>query len=76
MIFFVSFILEPKPTTNIISSPPTHKNPQLQQKIETNKNAQSLDLSSMHLTDDDMQIVVYYFLQNNKVSQHLIYFHL
>jgi hypothetical protein len=49
-------------------SPPKYKNAKLEQKINENKNASELDLSESEITDEDMEIVGYYALQNNKVS--------
>lgn len=55
-------------TVSFLSSPPKHNNPQLEKNINQNKNKSSLDLSSSKLVDEDMCIVGYYLLVNNKVS--------
>jgi hypothetical protein len=60
--------LEPKTTARLLSSPPKHKNPELQEKINENKNELCLILERSNLTNEDMEIVAYYLLQNNKVS--------
>ncbi len=64
---FLSISLEPK-ITNLLSSPPTYKNQKLEQKINENKNESSLRLDCSKLIDDDMEIVGYYALRNNKVN--------
>jgi hypothetical protein len=69
----VSIFLESK-TTSLLSSPPKYKNQQLEQKIKENENKSVLDLSKLDLTTDDMQIVGYYALRNNKVSDVLFVF--
>jgi hypothetical protein len=68
---FVSISLESK-TTNLLSSPPKYKNQQLEQEIKENENESVLDLRELDLTDDDMEIVDYYLLRNNKVSDVLL----
>jgi len=60
--------LEPKTTASLLSSPPKHKNPELQEKINEKKNKLYLRLARSNLTNEDMEIVAYYLLQNNKVS--------
>lgn len=60
-------------TASSSSSPPQHKNPELEQKINEEKTKSRVDLSKMTLTDSDMEIVVYYLLHNNKVSNSCIY---
>jgi hypothetical protein len=51
-----------------LSSLPQYKNPGLEHKINENKDKLELYLSDQGLTDDDMEIVAYYVLKNNKVS--------
>ncbi len=63
----LSFLV-PKPVTPT-PSPPKLRNPTLEQKIAEHKNQEQLDLSSMKLTDADMEIVVYYAIRTNKVRQ-------
>ena len=48
-------------------SKPTYQNEKLQQKIEQNKTSE-LSLSQWNLTDDDMQTIAYYAIQQNQVS--------
>jgi hypothetical protein len=61
--------LEPKPKpTPSLPSPPNYKNEKLEQTINENKNKSELNLGRKELTDDDMAIVAYYLLRNNKVS--------
>jgi len=60
--------LETKTTASLLSSPPKHKNPELQEKINKNKNELDLSLGRSNLTNEDMEIVAYYLLQKNKVS--------
>lgn len=55
-------------TTSLLSPPTQHKNLQLQQKINQNKNNSVLDLGCSNLADDDMETVASYLLVNNKVS--------
>jgi hypothetical protein len=69
----VSIFLESK-TTSLLSSPPKYKNQQLEQMIKENENKSKLDLEKRNLTDDDMEIVGYYVLRNNKVSDVLFVF--
>ncbi len=57
---------KPKPTPSN-PSPLDYKNPRLEQTINENKNKSEIDLNSKKLTDDDMAIVAYYLLRNNKV---------
>jgi len=54
--------------TSLLSSPPKYENRELQQIIDNKKNESRLSLSYKGLTDDDMEIVGYYLLENNKVS--------
>ena len=54
-------------TTTTLSSPPTYKNPELEQIINENKNEDSLGLGGKDLTGEDIEIVCYYLLRNNKV---------
>jgi len=62
-------ILESKTSeTSLLSSPPKYENRELQQIIDNKKNESRLSLSYKGLTDDDMEIVGYYLLENNKVS--------
>jgi hypothetical protein len=68
IFIFFSTSLETKPTINLLSSPPKHKNPELEQKINKNKDKSELNWCEEDLTDADMEIVGYYLLQNNQVS--------
>lgn len=70
-IFILSYL--ESTTTSLSSSPPKHKNPKLEQKINEKKTASKLDFSEMNLTDSDMEIVVYHLLENTKVSESCIY---
>jgi hypothetical protein len=69
----MSISLESK-TTSLSSSPPKYKNQKLEQKIKENENKSVLDLKKLDLTDNDMEIVGYYILRNNKVSDVLLIF--
>jgi hypothetical protein len=62
--------LESKTITSLLSSPPEYKNPQLEEKLRENEDEDDtrLWLDGLHLTNDDMKIVAYYVLHNNKVS--------
>jgi hypothetical protein len=60
--------LESKPITSLLSSPPIYKNPKLEQKINKHKDKSDLFFYGEKLTDADMEIVGYYLLRNNKVS--------
>jgi hypothetical protein len=53
---------------NLLSSPPEHKNPKLEEIIKKNQGQGKLDLSHNYLSNDDMEIVAYYLAQNDKVS--------
>lgn len=57
-----------------LSSLPSYNNPELEEKINENKNESEVDFGSMHLNDDDMAIVTYYLLQNNDVSDIILGF--
>jgi len=61
--FLVPTPATPKP------SPPKYRNPTLEQKIAEHGNQEKLSLSSMQLTDADMEIVAYYAIRTNKVRQ-------
>lgn len=66
---FMRICLESKtPEKSLLSSPHKYKNPELEQIINKNKNYSSLYLSAKGLIDDDMEIIAYYLLQNNHVS--------
>ncbi len=65
--------LEPT-ATRLLLSPPEYKNPELEQKINENKNESSLYWGGEDLTDDDVAIIAYYLLQNNKVRNVLFGF--
>jgi hypothetical protein len=67
----MSISLESK-TTNQLPSPPRHKNPKLEQTIKKNIEQSELSLNYESLTDDDMEIVAYYLLQNNQVNHLLL----
>jgi len=58
------------------SKPTIYRNPELERKINDNKNEPSFSLSWESLTDDDMEIVAYYLLRNNTVSKCLYLFFL
>jgi hypothetical protein len=45
-----------------------YKNSKLEQTINDKKNESLVDLSGQNLTDNDMEIVGYYLLRNNNVS--------
>ena len=64
---FVSISLESKPAT-LLSSPPKYKNQKLEQWINANKNEVEIYLGELSLSDEDMEIVGYYVLANNKVN--------
>jgi hypothetical protein len=49
--------------------PPKYRNPKLEKKIDENKHESSVDLSRASLTDDDIDLVAYYLLRNNKVNK-------
>ncbi len=67
----MSISLESK-TTSQLPSPPRHKNPKLEQTIKKNIEQSELSLTYEGLTDDDMEIVAYYLLQNNQVNHLLL----
>lgn len=69
-------ILESKALeTSLLSSPPKYNNQQLEQIIDRNRNESFISLCEKQLTDDDMEIVAYYLLLNNKVSDILFNCH-
>jgi hypothetical protein len=70
---FLLISLESK-TTDLLLSPPIYKNQKLEQWIKLNGNNLELDLGCLDLTDDDMKIVGYYLLRNNKVCEVLFVF--
>jgi hypothetical protein len=57
-----------------VTPPPEYRNIELEEIIAENKGGSSLNLNRMRLSDQDMQIVAYYALRNNKVSVILIFF--
>ncbi|CAF3675920.1 unnamed protein product [Rotaria sordida] len=57
-------------TTTLLPSPPAYKNRALQQMIDENNNNSVLYLSNEQLIDDDMEIVSYYLLRNNRVCNY------
>jgi hypothetical protein len=59
-------------TTSQLSSSPKYKNPKLEQTIKKNIEESVLSLNDEGLTDDDMEIVAYYLLQNNQVNHLLL----
>lgn len=71
----VSFV-EPKPTIEVPTlpvattsmKPPKHRNPELEKKLSESKAYTKLNLKSMSLTNEDMEIMTYYILANNMVS--------
>jgi hypothetical protein len=68
--FYINYLeLEPTTTTtSLLSSPPEYKNPDLEQKINQNKGEPTLELARESLTSQDMEVVAYYALQDNNVS--------
>jgi hypothetical protein len=50
----------------LVQQPPAYQNPVLQKQI-TCESGDTLHLSGMNVTDDDMQIVVFYGIQEKKV---------
>ncbi|CAF1540590.1 unnamed protein product [Adineta steineri] len=56
---------ESKTTTTVLSKPPTHRNQELEQMIDQNKEKAYLRFYGKNLTDDDMDIMAYYLLRNN-----------
>ena len=54
-----------------VETVPKYQNPQLQQRIASNANKTTLDLTSLNLTDKDMEIVAAE-LEINKVRNHLL----
>lgn len=48
--------------------PPRHRNPELEKKLIESKSVTNLELKSMDLTNEDVEIVVYYILANNMVN--------
>jgi hypothetical protein len=56
----------PLPTTNL--SRPEHRNAKLEELLAEKQDESELKLSCMKLTAQDIEILVYYGLQNNKVS--------
>jgi hypothetical protein len=55
-------------------SPPHYRNYTLEQTITNHKDGMNLNLKKKGLTHQDMEIVAYYVLRNNKVSQILFGF--
>lgn len=51
-----------------VESPPKYRNTELEKRIAEKKDNSCLDLESLRLTDQDMEIVAYYALRSNKVS--------
>ncbi len=48
--------------------PPQYRNAQLEERINKKGNDSSLNLCYIQLTNEDMEIVAYYAIQNNEVS--------
>lgn len=61
-------------TTTVLSKPPTYKNRKLQYRISENKNKSSFIFGGERLIASDMEIVVYYLLRNNKVTNVVCFF--
>lgn len=59
--------LESKAIANPLSLTPKYRNSKLEQKIKDNKDKTELYLNKLNLTDNDMEIVADYLLQNNQV---------
>lgn len=81
-VWFYLYInyLESKRTTTTTTatsllSPPKYTNPELEKMIKENKDGSHLWLDEYRFTDDDMQIVAYYALQYNKVSNIVFIFY-
>ncbi len=53
---------------SLLSSPPKHQNPELENIVKENQGKSKLYLTGKKLSDDDMEIVAYYLAQNHKVS--------
>jgi hypothetical protein len=64
--------LEPKPAPPS-TPPPQYRNPAIERKIANNKDSVELKLIHQSLTVNDMEIVAYYALRNNKVN-HIVLF--
>jgi len=64
----MNYLESKTPTSLSSSSSLKYENRELQQKINENKNESELNWGGENLTDDDMAIVAFYLLQNNKVS--------
>jgi hypothetical protein len=62
----------PQPTTAKLSKP-QYRNAELEKLIAKKKDGSELDLYSKQLTAQDMEIVAYYALQENKVSNIVFY---
>lgn len=58
----------PKPTVKKVPKP-EYRNAKLEQRINKNKNQSEIQLDGQELTDQDMQIVSYYAIQENNVSE-------
>ncbi|CAF3840761.1 unnamed protein product [Rotaria sp. Silwood1] len=63
----------PQPTTVKLSQP-QYRNPDLEKKLADNKNVTMLNLKSMNLTDEDMEIVAYCALRTNTVNAIVLIF--
>ncbi len=60
-------------TTTVKLSKPIYRNVVLEKRIAKEKTGTSLDLGREELTSQDMEIVAYYGLYNNKVSVIIFY---
>ena len=68
LIILISFSIYSESATTLLSTPPTYKNRKLEQQINWEKDELVVWLDRLSLTDNDMEIVGYYLLQNNEVS--------
>lgn len=62
-------------TTSLLSSPPTYKNSKLEEMINREKHESTIRWNYKQLSDNDMEIIAYYLLINNKVSKILFLCH-
>ncbi len=68
ILLIVPTVSKSKTTPPAKESPPKYQNVKLEKIITENKANSELYLCGKNLTDQDIEIVVYYALQNNKVS--------
>lgn len=67
-LYFSINYLELNATTPNVLAPPSKHNSKLEEKINENRNKSALYWNDKSFTDDDVAMVAYYLLQNNKVS--------